>query len=208
MPVNAGARRSYKNRHGSEARTRYHRALLAARRSRPTSYEQRGHLHARRVERSGTNRLRSTACRRWRPPRPDPVSGSSMPGAGNARAQLLADLGCPLVDAGLDDGYNVFEARSRPRGPRTPVLHRSCLASCHRPPSRAPSRSSRLIPSRPLRNADQVIAGRKSDDQRSMGRSSRTHSSEPCRFKPLRRRLRQSSHPFPHHTGHCSLINP
>ena len=58
-------------------------------------------------------------------------------------------------------------------------------------------------------NADQVIAGRKSVLREAW-------AAHPERFvrgvpkpKPLPGgRLHQSSHPFPHHTGHCSLINP
>ena len=57
-------------------------------------------------------------------------------------------------------------------------------------------------------NADQAIAGRKSVLREAW-------AAHPERFvrgvpKPNAPggRLHQSSHPFPHHTGHCSLINP
>ena len=44
---------------------------------------------------------------------------------------------------------------------------------------------------------------------RSMGRSSRTLRQRCAEAQTAPGgRLHQSSHPFPHHTGHCSLINP
>ena len=61
-------------------------------------------------------------------------------------------------------------------------------------------------------NADQVIAGRKSvlreiRAPRSMGRSSRTLRQRCAEAQTAPGgRLHQSSHPFPHHIGHCSLI--
>ena len=58
-------------------------------------------------------------------------------------------------------------------------------------------------------NADQVIAGREIRAPRSMGRSSRTLRQRCAEAQTAPGgRLHQSSHPFPHHTGHCSLINP
>ena len=58
-------------------------------------------------------------------------------------------------------------------------------------------------------NADQVIAGRKSVLREAVGRSSRTLRQRCAKPKPLPEAVFiNPPHPFPHHTGHCSLINP
>ena len=58
-------------------------------------------------------------------------------------------------------------------------------------------------------NADQVIAGRKSVLREAWAAHSRTLRQRCAEAQTAPGgRLHQSSHPFPHHTGHCSLINP
>ena len=80
------------------------------------------------------------------------------------------------------------------------------LVQCRAPPWRHLDANPRAGPLRERRSGHcrQEIRA-----PRSMGRSSRTLRQRCAEAQTAPGgRLHQSSHPFPHHTGHCSLINP
>ena len=139
-------------------------------------------------------------------------------------AQLLADLGVTrsLSRPQVSDDNPLFRGpvqNLEVPSPRFPDGSRDHEAKSRRSvdrssagtmPSTAMEASSMLTPEQVhFGNADQVIAGRKSVLREAWGRSSRTLRQRCTEAQTAPGgRLHQSSHPFPHHTGHCSLINP
>ena len=80
------------------------------------------------------------------------------------------------------------------------------LVQCRAPPWRHLDANPRAGPLRERRSGHRRQEIRA---PRSMGRSSRTLRQRCAEAQTAPGgRLHQSSHPFPHHTGHCSLINP
>ena len=155
-------------------------------------------------------------------PRVLTLSDRGAPMTSQCTAQLLADLGVtrslsrPQVS---DDNpfseaqfktlkyHPSFPGRVRGSGPSQDVLSIVLpLVQCRAPPWRHLDANPRAGPLRERRSGHcrQEIRA-----PRSMGRSSRTLRQRCAEAQTAPGgRLHQSSHPFPHHTGHCSLINP
>ena len=149
-------------------------------------------------------------------------SDRGAPMTSQCTAQLLADLGVTrsLSRPQVSDDNPFSEAQfktlkyhpSFPRtvrgsGPSQDVLSIVLpLVQCRAPPWRHLDANPRAGPLRERRSGHcrQEIRA-----PRSMGRSSRTLRQRCAEAQTAPGgRLHQSSHPFPHHTGHCSLINP
>ena len=134
----------------------------------------------------------------------------SAPGTGEAKRSAAAPADPEVVDRPLRRRFSpsyklriVEEAeRCTEPGEVGQLLRREGLA----PPWRHLDANPREGPLRERRSGHcrQEIRA-----PRSMGRSSRTLRQRCAEAQTAPRgRLHQSSHPFPHHTGHCSLINP
>ena len=159
----------------------------------------------------------------WRPARVLTLhSDRGAPMTSQCTAQLLADLGVtrslsrpqvsddnPFSEAQFKTlKYHPFVSRTvRGSGPSQDVLSIVLpLVQCRAPPWRHLDANPRAGPLRERRSGHcrQEIRA-----PRSMGRSSRTLRQRCAEAQTAPGgRLHQSSHPFPHHTGHCSLINP
>ena len=148
-------------------------------------------------------------------------SDRGAPMTSQCTAQLLADLGVTrsLSRPQVSDDNPFSEAqfktlkyhpsfpgrfgiRAKPRR----SVDRSSAVQCRAPPWRHLDANPRAGPLRERRSGHcrQEIRA-----PRSMGRSSRTLRQRCAEAQTAPGgRLHQSSHPFPHHTGHCSLINP
>ena len=149
-------------------------------------------------------------------------SDRGAPMTSQCTAQLLADLGVTrsLSRPQVSDDNPFSEAQFktlkypslvsrtvRGSGPSQDVLSIVLpLVQCRAPPWRHLDANPRAGPLRERRSGHcrQEIRA-----PRSMDRSSRTLRQRCAEAQTAPGgRLHQSSHPFPHHTGHCSLINP